>query len=162
MKIETKISITTVIGGFTIMALLAWLAPKMGDTFFYLLCTLVGALCALLLFATYRSNGQARPEKDLPTGQVFEVAGAANDYLIVLWSGRQFFAANYMEFWGFNVALPEVTAGKKIVYLDDPNEYRKHWHDQGVIMILSQKGRAKAEEEAAATSRLMDLKARSS
>ncbi len=113
---------------------------------------IVGTFVALGVLVLWSAipNGASRPESELPVGKVLNV-------FMSMRSGSHHYVGLYHlsaigifhEFWHFGHLPVDVVAGSKIVYLDDPHLYLKDWADQKVVMILSEKGRARAKEETA-------------
>lgn len=96
-------------------------------------------------------NGKPRPEDELNRGIpcfVHIVVPLGLDTLCVLANYAGTGKPTKPTIWEFahRDAVTSLKPGSCFVYLDDPDQYLKKWHDEGVIMILSAEGRAKANK----------------
>ncbi|MDO8482230.1 MAG: hypothetical protein Q7S86_00215 [bacterium] len=94
-------------------------------------------------------NGKPRPEEELKRGVVYHVHATSPSLQTTIEAGLGSESVLEGTFWRFstrNLDAPRLKPGDRFLYLDDPNQYSKNWGsfqgvDEGVIMILSEKGR---------------------
>ena len=114
----------------------------------------------ILSYQTWQEvpNGKPRPENELKRGVVYFVTDsfrvpAINTFIVLAGYGSETLGS--CTFWEFrNLPPNEMTtlkAGDKFVYLDDPKQYSRNWHqvDEGITVVLSKKGREKLLDELA-------------